>query len=691
MSLARALYEYRTLDRLDAVEEILQGHQASSFTLDLIRKYREEQTDALNSLSNMVLPLREEGATLATQFSDYIGPTLSMHYDAVVVLIIAGMNPASSRDTINSVRRFLAFARKTGPLPHCLKARRFEAGPNAPYQCVETYKLVVIHFDSFCSQFCQPHLCLNPAPRTCSDASASEGLDFLADREAWCQNPCTRVVAHYKQGPASSADKLLPQLPQPPSIIDISVGAQEQDPKNQRVHMQLGPLASGVVSVRLRIIHHEFDKAANEWIPVHGVQDTHTPELNVTIGQLISGRYYYFQAAAVNDVGEGPYSARWPESASGLLVGHRIVTIQPEKAVRQPLEHLDTCDAEEAAGSDLTNRAPNWLAWAVRLSFSELPRNQEPAASVEFFDLANGTTFNCLKFQLDPSDSLAASCRIPCRESRFTSTLAVTVWDSNRITKIAEGQLTHEPMSKASCGAFTPSRPLFCDVEDSRQRRCMVPTSINGSACDLCFDARTPKTYRVESRLCTGFQCQLGERWCPLNGIGCITTSCQVCYTGSVDFPVDGGTVCALPCELYADVPDLIVENGAISVPPGDSAKIACDAGLGPSWDEALGAPGPAELQFLCPEGNTRLEYKVSDLARRPACKPRCVSGTFQDVDGYIYTYGDSIYGQTMNFTCDASQFESGMVVLLCKDSVVELLSRTCKVGGVRKIRSHIF
>ena len=122
-NLASALFKYRTQAILAEVREILADHSNSDYTLRKVRKYREEQTDALQSLRRLVLPLRDEGgASLATQFSDYMGPTFSLKYDAVVALIITGMNPSATRDAMTNVRRFLSFGRKTGPKDHCLRA-----------------------------------------------------------------------------------------------------------------------------------------------------------------------------------------------------------------------------------------------------------------------------------------------------------------------------------------------------------------------------------------------------------------------------------------------------------------------------------------------------------------------------------------------------------------------------------------
>ena len=439
------------------------------------------------------------------------------------------------------------------------------------------------------------------------------------------------------------------------------------------------------VCVCVRASTEEFDKASNTWKEVHRIHNTHTPEPNVTVGQLVSGRYYFFQVAAVKEVGEGPYSARFPQGGLGFLVGHSIVTIRPADEnlhAHYVLTDLNTCDAQEVAGTDLTNRAPNWLAWHVRLTISELPRNQEPAASVEFA-AENGTFFTCLNFKVDPNNSYSSTCSIPCQESRFSNTLAVTVWDSNHITKIAEGQLRHEARSKLTCGAFTPSSPLLCDVENPRKRRCMAATAINGSACDSCFDEASPQTYRVESRLCTGPQCLANERWCPTGGKGCLSTSCDACYTGSLDSPSDTGIICALPCELHMDLENLIVENRAdYTLPPNSSVNIACDAGFGPIWNDALAGPGLSVMEFTCPTGNTQLEYRLSELPQIPICKRGCSAGGFQDVDGHAYMYIESIHGQRMSFTCDSTRFVSGVVVLECKDGVVEMISRTCQAGS---------
>ena len=620
-TLARALFEYKTLSKLVEVESVLQNHSSSSFTLDLIRKYREEQSDALQSLASMVAPLRDEGgATLAAQFSDYIGPTLSVNYDAVVALIIAGMSPASSRATMHSVRRFLAFAKKTGPVPHCLRAVSLGSGTSGAPSCVETYKLVVIHFDSFCSQFCEKQYC-TPGPRTCS--SATPEASFL-NKDAWCQNPCTQVIAHYQQGPAASAERLLPNIPEAPKILNITVGDQELDPSNQRVDVQVGAVGAGVVSLRVRIIHHEFDKASNTWTTYHRLFDTHTPDEYIIIGQLIAGRYYTFQVSAVNEVGYGPFSEAYPHEASGLLVGRRVVTITPLYPVHHQTatSSLDSCSAEPV-NADLTNRAPNWMPWEVQLTISELPRNQELAASVEFADV-NGSSFTCLNFKLDSADARKASCRIPCQESTLSSSLAVTVWDSNHITKVAQGTLKFEAESESACAAFNPNMPLFCNVDDARNRRCMPAASANASACDACSDAATPKTYRVSSRLCTGFQCQANERWCPIATKGCLT-SCDDCYSESSEQQVSGGFICTLPCEVNVDLPNLVQSGTLVVVPSGGTVQFSCAAGLVP----AAGADaGSSEANgFHCPADNTQLAYKISELPSRFVCE----AAFFQD------------------------------------------------------------
>ena len=195
------------------------------------------------------------------------------------------------------------------------------------------------------------------------------------------------------------------------AILEASAGEQEQDPLNQRVQIRVGGLSAGIISLRFRIIHEEFDVESNQWIKFHRVFETAVSEDIITVGQLVAGRYYTFQVAAVNEVDEGPYSAIFPDTPMGLLVGRRTVTIEPFSAIHQSSgeNRVDSCTAAEAAGISLTNTAPNWLAWHVRLTISELPRNQENAASVEFSD-GNGTSFNCLNFELDPDFWMPLHC-----------------------------------------------------------------------------------------------------------------------------------------------------------------------------------------------------------------------------------------------------------------------------------------
>ena len=248
--------------------------------------------------------------------------------------------------------------------------------------------------------------------------------------------------------------------------------------------------------------------------------------------------------------------------------------------------------------------------------------------------------------------------------------------------RIAEGQLQHEAPSPDSCGTFTPEKYLFCDVPDVRQRRCMVATSTNASACDTCLDAATPKTFRVAPNHCTGFQCQPNELWCPLPEIGCFGTtgtSCSTCYSGSLELAVEGGILCALPCEVSVDVPNLIVETGALTVTPGSSINVLCDVGTAPEWDESSGGPRTSQLNFTCPRGNTQLDHRISELSSYPACRPTCAAGTVQDDDFNTYSHGDMLHKQAMNLTCDTSRYESGMVWLQCMDGAVQIASSTCQ------------
>ena len=89
VNLARALWEYRTLEKLSAIDDVMIDHDQSNYSLTLVRKYKETQLDALYSLSKLVTPLRDSaGATIARRFSDYMSSTVSTDYDAVVACYI---------------------------------------------------------------------------------------------------------------------------------------------------------------------------------------------------------------------------------------------------------------------------------------------------------------------------------------------------------------------------------------------------------------------------------------------------------------------------------------------------------------------------------------------------------------------------------------------------------------------------
>ena len=494
-----------------------------------------------------------------------------------------------------------------------------------------------------------------------------KGLDFSLERSSWCSNPCTRVIAHFKQGAATSAESLLPQLPSVPMIQSIEVGNVELDPRNQHATLHVQLPESSVVSFRVRIIHYELN-ATKHWKRHQRVLDTFTPDTNITVTGLASGTYYSFQVAAVNEVDEGPYSATYPDR-KGILIGKGTAIIEPRVSISRPTASDDICLAVEYEGVDVVNRAPNWLSWRVKVTITALPINQAKPAIVEFSD---GTeSFRCTDFETDPNTSLVIYCKIPCNGRKPSEELTVNVWDSSLVTKIAEGHLVHEAMSGTSCNRFFPTTPVFCNVSDPNRQQCMPAAVRNGSVCDACTDAQTDKTYQVSPTLCTSFFCTAGQFWCPLlpaDSSGCIIGGCAGCGQGSVprDHPT-GGKICTLPCRI-GGLPTS-VRASAPMVAPGSSTTLVCNAGFMPIWND-LG-----ESTFDCPVDNV-LEVHDASVLQLPECSAPCLASSINLGQAGTVQHGDMRVGEEVELSCPFG----GTIRLLCsQQSEIEKVQNYCQ------------
>ena len=497
-----------------------------------------------------------------------------------------------------------------------------------------------------------------------------EALDFSHDRASWCSNPCTRVIAHFKQGPATSAEALLPDLPRVPVIDAVDVGPVETDPVNQRVLLRVRSSDASLFSFRVRIVHYELDSKGS-WIRIHRLFESYSPNPNITITGLRSGRYYSFQVAAVNEVDEGPYSNDFPDR-QGVLVGARVVTIEPRVPIDRPALAADTCLAVEQEGLDVVDRAPNWVSWQVKVSISALPRSQERPAIIEFSDGAD--TFRCLEFELNATNPLVAYCKIPCMSSQQSTNLSVSVWDSNSITKIADGHLFHEAMSDTSCNRYVPRTPVFCPLEVGRCLPAAGEDGTSATACRACKDHDTPKTYQVSPTLCTGFPCSSDLLWCPLRqgqASACLKGTCASgCHELSVARNHSaGGRFCAVPCKLTS-LPALI-RAADFQVAPGSSTMLLCIEGFKPVW-------GSGETRFHCPSENTFELHDASTL-QFAECAPQCGPGTLNLGTFGRLPYGILRRGEEIQASCPTG----GTVRLRCNEtSQIDVLLTNCQACG---------
>eukprot|EP00931_Biecheleriopsis_adriatica_P044148 TRINITY_DN25228_c0_g1_i1.p1 TRINITY_DN25228_c0_g1~~TRINITY_DN25228_c0_g1_i1.p1 ORF type:complete len:1212 (-),score=132.07 TRINITY_DN25228_c0_g1_i1:153-3728(-) len=592
-NLSAQLINFRRGDsEISAISDILNNFKNSKFTLPLVRKFSETQFDRLISLREMVSGIEAEGGVqMAKRFSEYMAKTFSSDYDAVIALVLAGMNPSQDRTSMTALRRFYAFAKRNliteaGYAHHCIQSVKDE---NVGLTCMENYKLVIIHFDSFCTQFCDSQYCGSQI-RSCEDADASAQLDPTDDKEAWCRNPCTRVIAHFKQGPARKADSLLPDILEAPSIISLTDEAVELEPHNQKVVLKVqrpeGDLE--ILHWRVRITQYKFNDVNEKWIRHESLVETRTDAANVTLAGLTAGEKYIFEVAGVNAVDAGPYSEIYG-SRAGTLIAQPMLTIESKINTTNSVKSSSACGLSpfQVQTFDAANEfsAPNWKPWDVSMAVSTLGPNQEKPGVVTFDD--GDQMMYCGNLKLDPADKHKLSCSIPCNAISETKTYAIKLWNPSQTTLIAESTLHHLAPSGHSCQEFQQGS-LFCDVhQDSPQWGC-VKRAPGDNECSNCYDAQTELTY-YGSHTCSGNKCQMGKKWCNKKSTvnnGCITDPCasDSCDPESVQVSLETGEeMCALPCHFTTMSGSIhVLQDGkAVSkLLPNRAANITCAAGF---------------------------------------------------------------------------------------------------------------
>eukprot|EP00931_Biecheleriopsis_adriatica_P020121 TRINITY_DN13529_c0_g1_i1.p1 TRINITY_DN13529_c0_g1~~TRINITY_DN13529_c0_g1_i1.p1 ORF type:complete len:1257 (-),score=118.27 TRINITY_DN13529_c0_g1_i1:62-3832(-) len=623
-NLSAALISYRKGEKdISAISDVIQNFRHSQYTVALVRKFYQNQMDSLISLREMVSSVETEGGVkMATVFSDYMAMTFSSKYDAVITLVLAGMNPATDRESMVALRRFFAFAKRTrmGTADeHCLMS---VGNRSAGLACTDVYKLVMIHFDSFCNQFCDPEYC-GAQIRTCSNASASSKLDPTHDKKEWCQNPCSRVVLHAKQGPAERADSLLPDILGRPTVAEFDQGDVEVlEPHNQQVKLTVQAPKGDVeiLNWRVRITHYEFDDTDNKWIRYERIEETRSPGTSVTVMGLTAGESYTFEVAGVNSADAGPYSVVYP-SPTGVRIARPLLKIESITPTAETSGEMSSaCGSswiENKTDVQATFSAPNWMPWPVTMAVSVLgPSGQHPSV-VEI--CLHEQVMHCAEFEQDITDKRKFECTIPCTGAKETQTYDVKVLDASQRTMLAESTVHHVPPSSDSCRIYQVGS-VFCNVNLASQNwGCVETGNSTADKCKFCKDDGKDTYY--SSRMCSSNKCGEGEKLCPSSSESgrCIAGDCtSSCDSESEEASSAIGQICALPCNFRAE-PESFTELSHKKLRPGQIGTIRCSDG----YVAKEGSSSPAT--YDCASDNLNAEEEpVSSLT----CK-ECTAGSY--------------------------------------------------------------
>eukprot|EP00931_Biecheleriopsis_adriatica_P018465 TRINITY_DN12938_c0_g4_i1.p1 TRINITY_DN12938_c0_g4~~TRINITY_DN12938_c0_g4_i1.p1 ORF type:complete len:883 (-),score=131.57 TRINITY_DN12938_c0_g4_i1:188-2446(-) len=561
---------------------------------------------------------------------------------------------------------------------------------------MENYKLIIIHFDSFCTQFCDAQYCGSQI-RSCEDAEASAKLDPTDDKEAWCQNPCTRVLAHFKQGPARKADSLLPDILEAPIIASLVDDAVEPEPHNQRIILQMQAPESDVQVLywRVRVSKFKYNDHLEQWLRHESIVESKSNSVNITLTGLTAGETYLFEVAGVNAADAGPYSEIYG-SRSGVTVAHPILTIKSKTETISSALSCGLSPFQSATLDTAVYRAPNWKSWDVSMAISTLGPNEDEPSFVTFDD--GDQVMHCANLQLDPVDKRNLSCTIPCNAINTTKAYAIKVWNPSQSMLLAESVLHHVAASSQSCHDYEQGS-VFCDVAPESPQWGCVPRGSGSDFCSNCFDAVAPQTY-YGAQKCSGNRCPEGTKWCnKTNALrdnsGCISDACasESCDLESVEVLTGSGqaALCALPCRFKVSyfVQVLLLGQAVNKLLPNEAANITCAPGY-----YAVGTT--SRFEFHCENSVEETEHDLDDErtfeGKIPQCKMNkceCTSGTGAQGtqcpnngdayctncdDGYALSNGECIK------TCarfDCTQFE-GYIKRSTKLQSTDLSKSTC-------------
>eukprot|EP01063_Lacrimia_lanifica_P036981 TRINITY_DN7471_c0_g1_i1.p1 TRINITY_DN7471_c0_g1~~TRINITY_DN7471_c0_g1_i1.p1 ORF type:complete len:1339 (+),score=291.81 TRINITY_DN7471_c0_g1_i1:219-4019(+) len=508
LRLDRAITAARMNDRVgpspvfsdNSVPALLQEYWASDYTAEVVGARARDLRAEIERYLGYVAAVRPKAVRIATSVEHIRESVASTTAQKAYMLLLVDNGP---REDVLAVKRFADFAARrlrAGGDPPCIE-RVDTAGKRF---CHENITMIAAHFDSYCSSLCPKAFCPRDAApngtracRTVRRNGTAEGNCTLTDAEAaaegcwrrpaanesrsaeagvmgfkaltpgWCSCPST-VVIDMKTGEIAH----LPRLPEAPEIVALEDEEEEADPYAQSVVLRVAPPANATVDervlrYRVTVAYEKSggtfeEETGKAYYSVAEEFDTADADGAILVTNLQAGRRYFFEVAAINIVGAGPPSLRYPPDAafqlSSITCAVAVLGIEggPPGAAVAPEPPLNTLPSWAVAG-----------ATAVHVQIATSAQLPYRVAAAAFEDDA-GRSFDCENVRSGTLDG--AACTIPVAmlmadPAGFGRDKQLTVMVSSASGKaLAYGRVTLVAPASATCASFElPDRVLLCE------------------------------------------------------------------------------------------------------------------------------------------------------------------------------------------------------------------------------------
>jgi len=491
----------------------------------------QERQNTIINLMALVSRFEELRITFAEDLSDFYAPTFDSSYDRVYALVVVGMNPSYSRDSITKIREFTDLAKSRlmknedgdndekydEMYTHCVKKQVGETN-----KCTEFEKFVVIHFDSHCSDMCDSRFCpstyekdmcpITAKKRSCDYSPAEEkkfgcvanrhsGMCWVnkngepvkwntpnakmhsdhdidnMDRplsDCWCSCPRTQIMQFEQNGNPERLEKHMPKVPKQPtisSVMDYTENHMEDFGNNQVIKLEMLTPDKLTRSWKVFVEHvvpQEMDNGEVHFAVKEKKVYTTNKKSQIILRKLSAGQTYQVSVAGMNQVGEGR-----PSEKKEVTIQHRMVDL-----------HVSEDDPAGTPATDFKSlEIQSWLKMFVQMRLSTKISGEISRVTIDY--LSNNANNEAVVDETEYSDAYegivditpelnddgTASCSIEPLWLDDDAEMEIRVWDDTDLL-VAKNVIT-----------FKAPTIDYCSSNDCRGKYTIIPARFEQKSC----------------------------------------------------------------------------------------------------------------------------------------------------------------------------------------------------------------